>query len=101
MAIGLGRIVAALAALITLLPASCEAAGSTLRARFSFDGIANCTQPALTNFPVHVDGSGELSTDRTATLTLSSAIGGQENYSGKLGGKPSEAPGGSAAVRYM
>lgn len=95
------HIIAALTGLMALVPASSEAAGTTIRAKFSFDGIANCTQPAITNFPVHVDGSGELSTDRTATLTLSSPIGGQENYAGKLGGRPTEAPGGSAAIRVV
>jgi len=95
------RIIAALTGLMALVPAASEAAGTTIRAKFSFDGIATCTQPALTNFPVHVDGTGELSTDRTATLTLSSVVGGQENYTAKLGGRPSEAPGGSAAVRVV
>ena len=82
------RIIAALTGLMALVPAASEAAGTTIRAKFSFDGIATCTQPALTNFPVHVDGTGELSTDRTATLTLSSVVGGQENYTAKLGGRP-------------
>ena len=94
-------ILASIVALLTLLPVPGEAAGTTIRARFSFDGLATCTQPAIANFPVHVDGTGELSTDRTATLTLSSTIAGQENYSGKLGGRPSEAPGGSAALRVV
>jgi hypothetical protein len=102
MATGLTRILVAVAAVILLPSLATEAsAGTTIRARFSFDGIANCQQPAVTNFPVHVDGTGELSTDRTATLTLSSTIAGQENYTGKLGGKPSEAPGGSAALRVV
>ena len=90
----------ALVASIMMLPGSGDAA-ETLRARFSFDGIANCTQPAITNFPVHVEGTGALSTDRTATLSLNSAIGGQENYTAKLGGRGTEAPGGSAAVRVV
>ena len=101
MAIKLTRTLSALAALITLLPVSSDAAGTTIRAKFSVDGLATCQQPAITNYPVHVDGTGALSTDRTATLTMSSSIGGQESYTGKLGGRPSEAPGGSAALRVV
>lgn len=97
------RLIPSLAALmgsIMMLPASGNAA-ETIRARFSFDGIANCQQPAITNFPVHVEGTGALSTDRTATLTLNSLVGGQENYTARLGGRPTEALGGSAAVRVV
>ncbi len=100
MAIRLIRSLAAIAALMALLPVSSDAA-TMIRAKFIFDGLATCVQPALQNFPVHVEGTGELSTDRTATLSLNSQIGGRENYTGKLGGKPSEAPGGSASVRVV
>lgn len=76
-----------------------EAAGVSARARFVFDGIANCEQPAVRNFPVHSEGSGVLSTDRTATLEMESNVEGRVRYSGKLGGKPVETPGGSATLR--
>jgi hypothetical protein len=100
MAIGSGRTLAAIAALIVLLPISSDA-GTTIRAKFSFDGFATCQRPPVTNFPIHVEGTGALSTDRTATLNLNSSVGGQESYSAKLGGRPSEAPGGSAALRVI
>lgn len=101
MAIGLTRTLAAMAASLALLPIPGADAATMIRAKFVFDGLATCVQPALQNFPVHVEGTGELSTDRTATLSLDSSIGGRENYAGKLGGKPSEAPGGSASVRVV
>jgi hypothetical protein len=102
MAIDPTRTLAAAVALMALLPVASEAAaGTTIRARFSFDGLATCQQPAVTNFPVHVEGTGALSTDRTATLSLNSTVGGQESYSAKLGGRPSDAPGGSASLRVV
>jgi len=101
MAIKLTRSLSALAALMTLLPVSSDAAGTMIRAKFSVDGLATCQQPAVTNYPVHVEGTGALSTDRTATLTLNSSIGAQESYTTKLGGRPSEAAGGSAALRVV
>ena len=70
MAGGLGRTLTAVAAFMTMLSASGEAAQTTIRARFSFDGLATCQQPAVTNFPIHVEGTGALSTDRTATCLL-------------------------------
>jgi hypothetical protein len=95
------RALAALAILIMTLPASGNAAGTTVRARFSFDALATCTQPAVQNYAVHAEGSGTLSTDRTATLDMSSNIQGKETYTAKLGGRPTEALGGSASLRVM
>lgn len=88
-----------LTATVLLMPVTGEAAGTTVRAKFSFDGLADCQQPVVHDFPVHAEGSGELSTDRTATLDLQSNIGGREQYSAKLGAKPTEALGGSASLR--
>ncbi len=89
------------AALISMLPVSVDAAGKVIRARFSYDAIATCTQPPVQNFSVHAEGTGTLSTDRTATLDMSSSALGTENYSAKLGGRPTEAPGGSASLRVV
>jgi hypothetical protein len=90
------RALAALTILITTLPVSGNAAGTVVRARFSFDALATCTQPAVQNYPVHAEGHGTLSTDRTATLDMSSNIQGKETYTAKLGGGP---PKRSAAQR--
>jgi hypothetical protein len=100
MAIRLIRSLAAIAALMALLPVSGDAA-TMIRAKFIVDGLANCQQPALQNFAVRIEGTGELATDRTANLSLSSSFGGRENYTGKLGGRPSDALGGSASVRVV
>ena len=59
-----------LAAIILLTPLESVAAGVTVRAKFSFDALADCQQPAVTSFPVHGEGTGTLSTDRTATLDM-------------------------------
>jgi hypothetical protein len=83
------------------MPVSVNAAGTVVRARFSFDALATCTKPAVQNFQVHAEGSGTLSTDRTATLDMSSNIQGRETYTAKLGGRPSEALGGSASLRVV
>ena len=93
--------VATLAALMTALSVPGNAAGTIVRARFSFDALATCTQPAVQNFAVHAKGSGTLSTDRTATLDMSSNIEGRESYTAKLGGRPAEAVGGSASLRVL
>ena len=76
MAIRLIRSLAAIAALTALSPVSGDAA-TMIRAKFIVDGLANCQQPALQNFAVRIEGTG------------------------KLGGKPSEALGGSASVRVV
>ena len=101
MAIRLVRALAVLAGLITTLPVAGNAAGTVIRARFSFDALATCTSPAVQNFAVHAEGSGTLSTDRTATLDMSSNIQSRETYTAKLGGRPTEATGGTASLRVV
>jgi hypothetical protein len=91
----------AFAATALSLPATSDAAGSTIRARFSFDGLATCQQPPIQNFPIHGDGTGVLSTDRTARLDVNSTVEGRVEYQTKLGGKPTAAPEGSASLRVM
>lgn len=93
------RTVAALTALMLTMPVSGEAAGSVARARFSFDALATCQQPAVQDFPIHAEGTGELSTDRSAMLDMVSNVEGRVQYSAKLGAKPKEAPGGSTSLR--
>ena len=94
-----GPIVAALAGLMLAMPVSSEAASVVARARFSFDALANCEKPAVQDFPVHAEGTGTLSADRTATLDMDSNIEGRVQYNAKLGAKPQEAPGGSTSLR--
>lgn len=76
-------------------------AGTMIRGRFGFDALATCQQPAITNFPVHAEGTAQLSVDRTATLDMDSNVQGREHYSATLGGKPTEAAGGSASLRVV
>jgi hypothetical protein len=101
MAIRVTRALAALAMLVSTLPVAGNAAGTVVRARFSFDALANCTKPAVQNYPVHAEGTGTLSTDRTATLDMRSNIQSRETYTAKLGAKPTEALGGSASLRVV
>jgi hypothetical protein len=79
------------------IPATSDAAGA-LRGRFSVDGIANCDNPPIRNFPLHAEGTAELSTDRSASLQMDSNVEGRLNLNAKLGGRPTEAPGGSASL---
>jgi hypothetical protein len=89
------------ASAISLLSALGEAAGQQIRARFSFDGLATCQQPAVTNFPIHGEGTGVLSADRSASLDMNSTVEGRVQYRAKLGGPPMEAPAGSASLRVV
>jgi hypothetical protein len=89
-----------LAVSILMTPVSSQAAGQ-LRAKFSFDGLANCDNPPVRNFPIHGEGTGVLSTDRSATLDMNSNVEGSLRINAKLGGAPSEAPGGSASIRVV
>lgn len=92
-------IVAAVTGLMPILPTSSEAAAVVARARFSFDALANCERPAVQDFPVHAEGTGVLSADRSATLDMESNIEGRTKYNATLGAKPKEAPGGSTSLR--
>jgi hypothetical protein len=91
--------IAAVAISLVLTPVASEAAGTILRAKFNFEGLATCQNPPIQNFPIHGEGSGTLSTDRTAQLDMTSNIEGRVVYNAKLGGKPMEAPEGTAALR--
>lgn len=97
--IRLSHALAALAISIPMIPASAEAAGTAIRGKFIFDGIANCENPPVRNFPVHGEGTAMLSTDRSATLDMESSVEGRVQMTGTLGGKPTEVPGGSASLR--
>ena len=91
---------AVLTALI-LLPASCLAAGKEIRAKFVYDGVADCESPAVRDFPIHTEGTGTLAVDRHASLDVSSNVAGHERYETTLGGKPTEAEAGSASLRVL
>ena len=76
MKFGPGHVVAALAGLMLAMPVSSEA-GVVARARFSFDALANCEKPAVQAFPVHAEGTGTLSADRSAPLDMDSNMEGR------------------------
>jgi hypothetical protein len=94
MKIGASYLIAAFAVSVLAMPVSSEA--GALRARFSFDGLANCD--SVQNFPVHAEGTGVLSVDRSATLDMTSSVEGNVRLNAKLGSAPMEAPGGSASL---
>ena len=98
MKVKLSCAVAAFAVSMMMIPVSSEAAGTAIRGKFSFDGIANCENPPMRNFPVHAEGTAVLSTDRNATLDMESNVEGRVQLNAKLGDKPTEAPGGSASL---
>ncbi|MGB6638479.1 MAG: hypothetical protein WBF12_22740 [Bradyrhizobium sp.] len=83
---------------IVMSPVSGKAAGDVIRGKFVLDAIANCENPPVQNFPVHSEGTASLSTDRSARLDLMSNVSGAVQYNAKLGGKPTEAPEGSASL---
>jgi hypothetical protein len=94
-------LIAAVAFSALSLPQSADAAGGELRARFSFDGLATCQNPPISNFPIHGEGTGVLSTDRSASLDMNNTVEGRVQYSAKLGGRPTEAPAGSASLHVV
>ena len=55
----------------------------TVRAKFSFDALADCEQPSVKDFQVHAEGTGALSTDRTATLDMQSNVEGHTQIMGR------------------
>src|ERR1700753_2210793 len=84
--------IAALAATALMTPVASHAAGDVLRAKFSFQGLAPCENPPVRNFPIHGEGTGVLSADRSATLDMDSNSEGKVTLHAKLGAAPMEAP---------
>jgi hypothetical protein len=95
------RAYATLAVLVMMLPAAALSADNAIRGKFVLDAIANCENPPVQNFPVHSEGTASLSTDRSARLDLVSNVSGAVQYNAKLGGKPTEAPEGSASLHVV
>jgi hypothetical protein len=93
--------VALLAVSTTMPPVSSKAAEDIVRGKFVLDAIANCENPPVQNFPVHSEGTASLSTDRSARQDVVSNVSGAVRYNAKLGGKPKEAPEGSASLHVV
>jgi hypothetical protein len=72
-----------------------------VQAQFSYDAIVNCDKPSVRNYPIHGEGTGKLSTDRSASLEHQSNVGGRDTYNLKLGAPPIAAEGGSASLRVL
>jgi hypothetical protein len=89
---------------LIVLPVACFAGGS-IRARFGYDGVATCENPSIQDLPVHVEGVGTLSVDRHASLDVVGSTMGiaakQEHYDTTLGGRPTAAENGAAALRVV
>ena len=88
---------------MTLILAGCFSASSVpafadAGAKFVIDGTINCSKPAVSNYPIHIEGVGQLSASRGATLAVSGNVE-NTNYSAKLGRKPTEVENGSASLR--
>jgi hypothetical protein len=85
--------------LVSLLCGSCLA-GTALaqaRAQFAVDVIATCQKPAVKELPIHVEGTGVLSTSGSARLDVDGGPLGRTRYRTKLG-QAAAAPGGSASL---
>src|SRR5579863_5928133 len=97
--IKLAQAVALLATSMVLMPVSGHAGDYVIRGKFTADGIANCENPPVQNFPIHAEGTASLSTNREASVEMNSNVEGSVRYSGKLGGKPVDVPNGSTSLR--
>jgi hypothetical protein len=84
-------------------PISSFAQDAVMRAKFGYDGIADCEKPLIRDFAVRVEGVGTLTVDRHASLDVTGIAMGvavkQEHYATTLGSKPVEAEYGSASLR--
>lgn len=89
---------ATFAVLVTMLPVAGRSADDGVRGKFVFDGLANCENPPVQNFPVHAEGTASLSADRSARVDMVSNIEGVVQYNAKLGGKPIDMPNGSGSL---
>ena len=90
--------VALLAISIVMTLGPSHAGEHVIRGKFTADGIANCENPLVQNFPIHAEGTATLSTNREATLDMTSNVEGSVQYNAKLGGKPVDVPNGSASL---
>ncbi len=95
------HVIAPLVASVLTMPLSSEAAEPQFRAKFSYDAIASCENPHIRNFPVHGEGTGVLSADRSATLEMGSNVERKVRYQATLGAAPTAAPAGSTAIRVV
>jgi len=95
------HVYATLAVLVMMFPVAGRSADDAVRGKFVLDAIANCENPPVQNFPVHSEGTASLSADRSARLDLVSNVSGAVQYNAKLGGKPTEAPEGSASLHVV
>lgn len=69
-----------------------------VQARFVVDGLVNCSQPSVRNYPLHVEGAGTLMPDRTASLAVRGNVENAD-YNVKLGRKKAAVEQGSASLR--
>jgi hypothetical protein len=90
---------------LTASPVSGLARDAIIHAKFGYDGVADCQNPAIQNLSVHVEGVGTLSIDRHASLDVTGVAMGiavkKEHYEGTLGSRPVAVEDGSASLRVM
>lgn len=77
------------------LLAFASSSAQAVEGSFTYEGVANCRQPKLTNYPIRGAGTSELRQDRSAVLSTIDSVGGGERVEGKLGGPAVEAKNGS------
>jgi hypothetical protein len=75
------------------------ALAQTIRGHFIYDGVVDCHQPPVKDFPVHYEATGALSTDRSANLKSFSNVEGFSNYRTKLGERQTDPSSGSMSLR--
>lgn len=68
------------------------------RAQFAVDVVATCQKPAMKDLPIHVEGTGVLSTTGAARLDVDGGPLGRTRVKGQLG-HTEAAPGGSTSLR--
>ena len=88
---------------LSLTPRESIAQPASVHFQINASGHVDCTRPIqLQNFPVLVQGTGVLNSDRTASADVDVTefiFVSKIHFDGRLGARPSAAPGGSSQVR--
>jgi hypothetical protein len=81
-----------------------RADGNAINFNFNFQMSIDCEQPKQINdVPVNGAGSGVLNLNKTGSvdLTLTALTSNTLHFEGKLGGRPTPAPGGTTSIRII
>jgi hypothetical protein len=80
------------------------ASAAAINFQIGYQLLVDCDQPQkVQNVPVRGEGTGVLNSDRTGSvdMTITALTSNTIHFDGKLGGRKSPAPGGTASIRIL